>query len=176
VQDDYPTLKDSPNAGFRFVIDVGWLINSGYAEGSHVLTIRSGDQDSQVDNPDAINVNFVCNDNSFNTPSVGAIDVPDEILTTGVTQLTGWALDVHGIDEILVLIDGQEMGSAAYGFPNTSVTIRYPGYPQSAAPGWIFDVSVLGLADGIHTATVIAVDVLGERTTIGQEDFYVLVR
>ena len=176
VQEDYETLKDSPNAGFRFVLDVGALVGLGYSEGSHVLTIRSGDQDSQVSNVDSINVNFVCNDDSFNTPSIGAVDVPDVILTTGVTQLTGWALDVHGIDEIRVLIDGEEMGSAAFGFPRPDVTSRFPGYPQSAAPGWIFDVSVLGLSDGIHTATVVAIDGLGERTTIGQEDFFVLVR
>lgn len=176
VQEDYPTLNDTPNAGFRFVLDVGSMITFGFAEGSHVLTIRSGDQDSQVANVHSQNVNFICADDSFSSPSIGAVDLPDGILTTGITQLTGYALDLDGVAFVTIVIDGVPAGNAVYGFPVPSVTSRFPGFPDSAAPGWIFDVSVLGLSDGVHTATAVAVDDDGETTVIGQEEFYVLVR
>lgn len=176
VQEDYPSLKDAPNAGFRFVLDVGALIDFGFAEGSHTLTIRSGDQDSQVSNVDAINVNFLCNDGSIDNPSIGAIDIPEAILTVGVTQLTGFALDRDGVATVSVLVDGVLAGNASYGFADPGATARFPGFPDSMAPGWIFDVSVLGLSDGVHTATVVVTDDTGESTVIGQQDFLVLLR
>ncbi len=176
VQENYPTLKDSPNAGFRFVLDVGALVDFGYAEGSHVLTIRSGDQDSQVNNVDAVNVNFLCNNGNIDNPSIGAVNPSDDILTVGVTQLSGFALDREGVETVTLLIDGSITGNATYGFPDPAVTQRYPGYPDSMAPGWIFDVSVLGLSDGVHSALVVVTDTTGESTVVGQQDFRVLVR
>ena len=45
----FPHVKDAPHSGFRFVLDVGVLINFfGYTPGTHVLTIRSGDHGEAV--------------------------------------------------------------------------------------------------------------------------------
>jgi N-acetylmuramoyl-L-alanine amidase len=39
IERAHPTLPNSPLAGFRFVMDIGALVDFGYSEGSHRLTI-----------------------------------------------------------------------------------------------------------------------------------------
>jgi hypothetical protein len=171
IQRQYPFALDTPNAGFRFVIDIGALIAGGYSEGQHVLTVRAGDLDSQVNNIDALPVDFVCQDTTLDEGSLGAIDLITERKSKGLIDLTGWALDDDGVAAVRVFVDGLYAGLAAYGFPRPSVTSQYPGYPDSTTPGWLFSLDTRALADGEHVVGAVVVDDDGVQTLIGEVEF-----
>ncbi|HEX4495306.1 MAG TPA: hypothetical protein VIE43_06525 [Thermoanaerobaculia bacterium] len=172
IEQVYPTLKDSPHSGFRFVLDVGALIASNtYTQGAHVLTIRSGDHASQVSNIAEIPVTFSCDQNQFDEGSVGDIDLPvNGLLYHGVINATGWALDWEGVNSVQVLVDGQFFGTANYGFPRPDVFALsyYPGYPNVVDPGWTFALDTTKLANGEHFIDVVVTDRLGAVTYIGK--------
>jgi hypothetical protein len=175
VEQRYPTAKDAANAGFRFVVDVGALISDfGFAEGNHVLTVRAGDQDSQVNNIDSVNVKFICSGIFGNNPAIGSIDPPPADRNSGVIQLTGWALDEDGgVSSVSVLVDGVSLGQAVYGFPRPEVTQRHPGFPDSAAPGWAFTLDTRLFADGLHSVQLLVNDDEGNTQLVGEIDLFI---
>ena len=48
------------------------------------------------------------------------------------------------------------------------VTALYPGYPQSAAPGFKLAVDTTKLSNGVHSLQVIVSDTLGSDTLLGE--------
>lgn len=171
----YPTLRDSPHSGFRFVLDVGQLVGSGdFLPGHHLLTIRAGDRASQVRNIAEIPVTFSCDDFLGNEASFGVIGVPGAgQLYSGTVTFAGWALDFEGVQTITVLVDGTVVGTATHGFARPQVSAFHPGYPQSAAPGWQFPLNTRTLSNGEHFLQVLVRDDTGEETLIGERRFVV---
>ena len=170
VERAFVGVKDAPNAGFRFVMDVGALIDFGHAEGQHVLTIRANDLDTQFENIDSINVNFACDEFFQNRGSIGAFD-SEQPRDSGTIQLSGWALDRQGISRVRIVVDGDFVGFATYGFSRPAVTSQHPSFPDSQAPGWQFALDTRGLANTRHDAFAVAIDHTGNHTTIGQITF-----
>jgi len=173
VERRYPTARDAANAGFRFVLDVGALINFGWAEGNHVLTIRAADQDTQVTNIDSVNVNFRCDNLFGDREAIGSIDLPPNERNFGIVQLTGWGLDADGVDRVTIRVDGVSFGTAVYGFPRPEVTSRHPGFPDSNAPGWAFSLDTRLLSDGLHSVQAQVIDDEGNITLVGEIDLFV---
>jgi hypothetical protein len=184
IETVYPTLKDSPHSGFRFVLDVGHLVTAlpipgyepQYTQGAHILTIRAGDHASQVRDIAEIPVTFVCDQNLPNESSVGDIDLPrNGLLYHGVVTTSGWALDWNGVRSIQILVDGHPNGLATYGFPRPDVfeLSYYPGFPGGGAPGWQFALDTTQLSNGEHFLDVVVTDNLGATTYIGKRRFVV---
>ena len=164
------------NAGFRFVVDVGVLVANGWSEGHHTFTVRAGDIDSQVANVDSINVDFFCDplQGQIDQGAIGAVDVaPERPLASGLLEITGWALDPDRIERIKIYVDGAFKGNAVYGFPRPEVTTNYPGYPDTFAPGWIFNLDTRPLSLGFHSLQAITVDDRGFEDLIGEITFEV---
>jgi N-acetylmuramoyl-L-alanine amidase len=174
IEQFFPGLRDAPHSGFRFVIDVGVLIAAlGYHEGSHHLIVRGGDVSSQVRNIAEIRATFVCDENLGNEESIGEIRRPRPgNLYGGVIVVDGFALDWEGVDEIAVLVDGVEVGTAVHGFPDLATSL-YPGYPESAAPGWRFSLDTTAFSNGEHFLEVVVTDDLGNDTFIGKRRFVI---
>jgi hypothetical protein len=178
IEKVYPSLKDSPHSGFRFVLDIGALVAAGfYSQGAHVLTIRAGDHASQISNMAEIPVTFVCDQNlPRNELSVGDIDLPaNGLLYHGVVTTSGWALDFNGVQSVQILVDGHPVGNATYGFPRPDVfqLSYYPGFPNGGAPGLQFQLLTTQLNNGEHFLYVIVTDNLGATTFIGRRRFVV---
>jgi hypothetical protein len=184
IEKTYPSLKDSPHSGFRFVLDIGDLISPlpipgyqpSYTQGHHILTIRAGDHASQLRDIAEIPVTFVCDQNLPNEGSVGDIDLPQNgLLYHGVVTTTGWALDWNGVQSIAVLVDGNGAGFATYGFarPDVFQLSYYPGFPNVVNPGWQFQLDTTKLNNGEHFLDVIVTDGLGVTTYIGKRRFVV---
>jgi hypothetical protein len=173
----YPSLKDSPHSGFRFVLDIGHLLATGlYVQGHHVLTIRAGDHASQLSDLAEIPVTFACDQNLPNENSVGDIDLPrNGLLYHGTVTTSGWALDWNGVNNVQILVDGHAVGFATYGFarPDVFELSYYPGYPGGGAPGWQFNLDTTALNNGEHFLDVIVTDNLGATTYIGKRRFVV---
>ncbi len=183
VERNFPGLKDSPHAGFRFVLDVGALLTPeppdeepAYIQGGHVITIRAGDHANSVRNIAEIPVTFACDENLPNENSVGDIDLTLRgLLYNGVIEVTGWALDFEGVSSVQILVDGFLIGNAVYGIPRPDVLALsfYPGYPNLLAPGWQFDLDTRGFDNGEHFLDVIVTDLRGVTTYIGKRRFVI---
>jgi hypothetical protein len=180
VEQVFPTLKDSPHSGFRFVLDIGQLVNAlpipGYEplynQGHHILTIRAGDHASQLREIAEIPVTFTCDQNLTNEAAIGNIDLPrNGLLYNGVIQATGWTLDWEGVSSVQILVDGHFFGNAVYGLARTDVfeLSYYPGYPNFLAPGFQYSLDTRVLSNGEHFIDVVVTDVLGSTTYIGKK-------
>lgn len=172
VERVYPSLKDSPHSGFRFVLDIGALIQGGiYPQGSHILTIRAGDHASEVRDIAEIPVTFQCDQNLTNEASFGDIDLPlNGLLYHGVINVTGWALDWDGVANIQIFADGHPFSFATRGIPRPDVFALsyYPGYPDIATPGWQYALDTRLLQNGEHFIDVVVTDTKGASTYIGK--------
>ena len=193
IERNFPFALDAPSAGYRFVLDVGNLINNGWVQGRHTLTIRVGDLSNQHADIDEIPVNFLCIENLGNEPSFGQIEVPrpgqayDELLT-----FQGWALDADssilgsGVQAVELFVDGESIGFANFGLPGITrpfVLSNYPGYPNALNPVWrLTDFDTTTLTEGVHqvqvfvydwTQTIGSTDLGDEPTLIGETSFFV---
>jgi hypothetical protein len=122
-----------------------------------------------VRNIQEITVTFTCDEDLGNEESLGEIRRPlPGNLYGGVIQVDGWALDWEGVDEIVVLVDGFEVGLADRGHGDAKVTSRYPGYPDSAAPRFLFALDTTRLSNGEHFLEILVRDDLGDDTFIGK--------
>ena len=175
IEDLFPTVANSPHARFRFVLDVGFLVEGlGYSQGFHQLTIRAGDYAGNFSNIAEIPVVFYCDENTGNEGSFGFIGKPEAGgLLYGVTPVTGWALDAEGVQAVRISIDGVYLADATYGLPRADVSAAYPGFPDSLFAGWSFALDTGAFADGHHHLQVEAVDAVGVRTIIGERYFQI---
>lgn len=173
----FPHLKDAPHSGFRFALDIGFLITVfGYSEGSHRLTIRAGDVFEQISTVDDVVVTFSCDDLDPNDDeeSIGDIEQPfDGNMYSGIMRLKGWALDWEGVQSIEVFVDGFSVGNAVYGHARPLITPVYPGYPDRAFPGWEHSFDTTDFSNGEHFLEVIVTDDLGQDTYIGRRRFVI---
>jgi len=177
IENQFPFALDAPNAGFRFVIDVGDLITIGdRSEGQHSITIRAGDISNQFENIDEFSVNFACSENLGNEPSFGLIETPGPgRVFTGTMRFEGWALDAQGVDRVEISVDGLLVTTTPLDPARTraSVTATYPGFPDSAHPVFRTFVDSNQFVDGEHQVQVVVVDDLGVETLIGEKTFTV---
>jgi len=176
VEAAYPGVLDAPTAGFRFVMDIGALIDFGFLRGRHTLTIRSGDIAGQVSNLAEIPVVFNCDEDVSNEGSFGRIGRPANGSSfAGTINMVGWALDWEGIRAIEVSVDGVKVGEAVQNGLRPVVTNRYPGYPNSLRPGFGFLLDTTQFANGQHQVQVHVLDnaVPADRTLIGERTFRV---
>lgn len=171
----FPHLKDAPHSGFRYALDVGFLVGAlGYSEGTHRLTIRAGDIYEQISTVDEIVVTFACDDLSDDEESIGDIEQPfDGNMYSGIMRLRGWALDWEGVQKVEVFVDGFSVGLATYGLARPLITPIYPGYPDRAFPGWEHSFNTTDFSNGEHFLEVVVTDDLGNDTYIGRRRFVI---
>ncbi|HEX7709040.1 MAG TPA: Ig-like domain-containing protein [Thermoanaerobaculia bacterium] len=174
----FPTFPDSPRSGFLFTLDVGALMKLGVRPGSHQLSVRVGDNDqtfAELPGSEGVRVWFQCADNGFDFPAVGFIENPTPFdYVGGDVTFWGWALeDQDTIAAIEIIIDGNLVGQAQYGYPRPDVADHYPHIANSLYSGWAFTMDTRKLADSRHRLTVRVIDHQGSGTEIGSVDFHV---
>lgn len=172
IERTFPTLPNAPQAGFRFVMDIGALIDFGFTEGQHVFTIRAGDIGGTVANVAEIPVSFLCDNRIGNEEGFGWIAPVKPInISDGVIEASGWALDWEGVARVVVYIDGHEVGDATTGFRTPLIASQYPGYPDNPNAGWRISINSTSFADGQHQLQAILIDTLGQQTLLGERRF-----
>jgi hypothetical protein len=176
VERYYPNYPDAPRSGFLFTMDVGALLALGVRPGNHILKVRVGDQTqtfTELPNRDGIPVFFECAENRV-ASAVGYIDVPrPNDFMKGTVTFQGWALIEHvNLVEVEVIVDGNFVGNAQWGYPRPDVAVQYPYLQFSQNSGWRFIIDTTKLANSKHTVTVRVLDPSGLRTEIGSVVFY----
>lgn len=178
VERYYPNYPDAPRSGFLFTLDVGALFALGVHPGNHVIKVRVGDQQqtfAELPNRDGIPVFFTCAETSFDFPSTGFIDSPTTYdFVKGNTVFQGWAVDENGgVTQVEMIIDGNFVGVASYGYPRPDVAVNYPYIFNSTNSGWQFTMDTTKLSNARHRLTVQVLDGQGHRSIVGSVDFYV---
>ncbi|HKB80988.1 MAG TPA: Ig-like domain-containing protein, partial [Thermoanaerobaculia bacterium] len=177
VERYYPTYPDAPQSGFMFTLDVGALLALGVQPGHHVLKVRVGDQQqtfTELPGPQGIPVFFECAEDRVPT-AFGAIDVPVPFdFVKGNVTFQGWAANEgNSISSVEIVVDGNFVGKAEYGFPRPDVQQAFPFLFNSLNSGWRFTMDTTQLSNARHRLTVRVVTSSGGRTEIGSTDFYV---
>ncbi len=193
----FPFAFDAPSAGYRFVLDVGAMLNYDLVTpGSNELIVRAGDWSDQFEDIHRVSVNFLCAED-FSEPAFGEIETPHEgQLYTGPLRLVGWALDGEAVAEVRLYVDGVLIATltegvakdpggmevpGGYGFdldnpadpdfsPRPLVAANYPGFQDMEAPVWKlggYDTNLLN--NGFHTLQVQVKDKEGDINFIGGE-------
>jgi N-acetylmuramoyl-L-alanine amidase len=85
---------------------------------------------------------------------------------SGNIPLIGWALDDDGVARVDIVIDNIIVGSAEYGGGRPRITKRYPGFIDSAAPGWVFWINTTHYLNGNHKVGAIIRSRTGESTAL----------
>ena len=184
VQQYYPGYTNSPEAGWKFWLDVGYLIsNMGYTEGTHYISVRAGDVEDTVTTFDTIPVVFEClwagNASGNPYPSQGYIDVPYAYENLqGTVRITGWAIDYNRIDHINVYVDGHFIGLATYPYERLDVKAEIDSSNYGRYSGWYFDLDTTQFTDGEHDLVIETVDklvpadlrILGERRFVSDNN------
>ncbi len=177
VQRFYPTYPDAPRAGYMFTLDVGALLALGVRPGAHTLKVRVIDQQqtqAEIPGPAGIPVFFECAENRVAAVQ-GFIDVPTSFdYVKGNVTFQGWAANERAsVAAVEILVDGDFIGQAQYGYPRPDVAQANPQLMNAGFSGWRFTMDTSKLSNSRHRLTVRALDTAGLRTEIGSVDFYV---
>ena len=70
---------------------------------------------------------------------------------TGPLALHGWALDDDGIEAVDITVDGIVAGRANYGRSRPGVALQFPGFPDSAASGFAFQLDTTRYPNGLRS-------------------------
>jgi hypothetical protein len=82
----------------------------------------------------------------------------------GVEPVWGWALATRGVFAVDIVVDGAVVGRANYGRSRPGVTAEYPDYPDSAAPGFGYELDTTQLENGLHTVSARVTSRTGQVT------------
>ncbi|HXU45498.1 MAG TPA: Ig-like domain-containing protein [Thermoanaerobaculia bacterium] len=89
----------------------------------------------------------------------------------GVIGLFGWALDDGGIAAVDILVDGAIIGRSTYGRGRPEVARQFPGFPNSAAAGFVYQLDTTRFLNGNHTIQPRVLSLTGEVTLLNSRKF-----
>ena len=84
----------------------------------------------------------------------------------GVEPVQGWALAETGVFAVDILVDGVIVGRANYGRGRPGVTKLYPGFPDSAAPGFGYQLDTTHFLNGMHRVSARVTSRTGQVTAL----------
>jgi N-acetylmuramoyl-L-alanine amidase len=141
VQKVFPDFNNG-NAGFHFALDT-----SQYSDGQHTITIRETGKNGRVTVLPGNTVKIVSNIQGYmDNPVFGST-------LRGTVNVSGWLLDIIGVNKIEVLVDNTVAGQAAYGDARPDVQKAYPDFNNGNA-GYHFALDTTQYTSGQHTVTI----------------------
>jgi hypothetical protein len=89
----------------------------------------------------------------------------------GVTAVQGWALAETGVFAVDIVVDGDIIGRANYGRSRPTVTKLHPGLPDSAAPGFGYQLDTTHFLNGLHSVTARVTSRTGQVVFLNSRQF-----
>lgn len=138
----YPGYPGGNLSGFNYLLNINKV-----SVGQHVIKIETigNDASSQIVTK---SLYVWSSEPRVFFEKVGDITKGQEL------NISGWALNKAGINNVKVYIDGVYRGTANYGLSRPDVNATYFGYPQGDKSGYRFTTSVQDLAVGKHLIKV----------------------
>jgi hypothetical protein len=90
---------------------------------------------------------------------------------SSVQAVLGWALDDDGIAAVDVTVDGIVAGRALYGLAKVGISRQHPNFPDSALPGFMFQLDTTRYVNGTHVVAAVATTNSGEVTKLPGKSF-----
>ncbi len=172
----FPDVPNAKDAGFAFALDIfDLLYNYEYHQGLHYLKIRASDIEGNMADIAQIPVIFDCDDD-YDRPSWGDIYTPEHMeRVSGVTSVTGWAIDFDIIYGVEVWVDGHFVGYAVHTLDSPELYAQFPWYPQNhiAHARFFFEFDTTQLTDGEHLLTIRTEDRFDNKNWLGERPFVV---
>jgi hypothetical protein len=178
----FPDVPASKDSGFTFAVDIADLIiNKGYHQGLHYLSVRAGDISGNTSFIHTIPVIFDCDDDP-DRPSWGDIYTPPHMeRVSGSYLISGWAIDYDFVEEVQIWIDGVRYDDpvsdpVTYGLATPEVVLNYPWYPTvySRYAGYEYILDTTRLTDGEHRLVIRTKDRFGQDESIVGERLFVI--
>ncbi len=154
-------------------LNSGWNLKvaaSGLSLGTHTVTAVATDSlgySSTLTGTKTITVVPQTPPFGYVDKAVGSIGLTT-LPVSDVLTVRGWAADaLQGapVTQVMVLIDGDPVGTATLGIarPDVASALKTPAYLNS---GWVFSYAVSSLDPGVHTVTAVATDSNGLSATL----------
>ena len=89
----------------------------------------------------------------------------------GVVGVQGWALAETGVFAVDIVVDGVIVGRATYGRSRPGVTKLFPGFPDSAAPGFAYSLDTTHFLNGLHSVTARVTSRTGQVVYLNSRQF-----
>lgn len=167
----YPGFPQAPNSGFYFLIDVGYLLQSGFTEGAHILSVKAYDKAESWALLADVPIVMECASATSNPPPLGYVEDPTNYeLISGVYPVLGWALDLDEVARVRIMIDGVVQVDAVtgkdyaeYGLASSDLALIYPYYPQVYSARFRFYLDTTSLSNSEHDLSIEVQDGLGSR-------------
>ncbi|WP_170972132.1 N-acetylmuramoyl-L-alanine amidase [Bacillus yapensis] len=141
------------NSGYHYLLDTAQFSN-----GQHRVTIRGIGKNGQVTTLGDGNVMF--------ENVKGYVDNPSSnVVLAGIKNVSGWFLDINGVEKIEVLVDGNVVGDAIYGDTRQDVEKMFPDFNNDKA-GFHYFLDTTKLSDGQHTIAIKETGKNGQVTTL----------
>jgi hypothetical protein len=91
----------------------------------------------------------------------------------GVEPVQGWALAATGVFAVDIVVDGVIIGRAAYGRSRPGVTKLFPTFPDSAAPGFGYQLDTTHFLNGLHSLTARVMSRTGQVTYLNSRQIQI---
>ena len=114
--------------------------------------------------------------------SFGVVDRPlQNKVSYGDVELSGWAIDPHGVAGVELVVDGGATYPAHYGLPyrgarNESLALYFPSYPDTANAGFAAQLPAQALGRGAAGVRTVVINSAGTRTEIDRRQLVAEVR
>jgi GH25 family lysozyme M1 (1,4-beta-N-acetylmuramidase)/Tfp pilus assembly protein PilX len=139
VANVFPDYNNT-TSGYHYNLDVSHL-----GGGTHTITIQAIGNDGSTNSVSTSIIrpgDIMCIDSPRNSQNVN-----------NTVAVSGWALDVTGIKEVDILVDGQNVGTATIGIARPDVNNVYPAY-NIVNSGFNYSLDVSKFSNGVHRITV----------------------
>jgi hypothetical protein len=158
----YPGFPQAPNSGFYFLVDVGYLLQSGFTEGAHILSVKAWDKAETWALLKDVPIVMECASATSNPPPLAYVEDPTNYeLISGVFPVLGWALDLDAVARVRIKIDGVVQVDAVtgkdyaeYGLASSDLAVIYPYYPQNYSARFRFYLDTTALSNSEHDLTI----------------------
>jgi hypothetical protein len=88
-------------------------------------------------------------------------------VVTGLTQVSGWAIDDNGpVSSVAISIDGAPIGNANYNVSRPDVCAAFPGRAGCPIVGWTLSLDTTLYPDGNHTIAATGTSATGDQLTV----------
>ena len=138
AQTAQPSFSGSANAGWVFDADPAI-----FTSGIHELTVQARSKTGAIRNLASWKL-------VIGTP-FGHMDVPvDGQRIAAPFSIRGWAVSEHGVDQVMIYVDGSFFANSHLGLARPDVPTVFPKAKDGATSGWLFDAAPSMFTPGEH--------------------------